>query len=232
MSYFVHRNGQTIGPYSPDNIVVMLRAHQLALEDLAVEEGCEDWQPLGVIVDPAVFDPPPPSNKPAHPQPARHCSPIPASALRGRTLPTKAEVTGTRTGAFTWVFALFLSVMLIGYIVNLGQGTDLMGVEERAPWNAGKGFVLQGLKSPSSAKFPSAYDGNVGWDSIGSDRWAVWGFVDSQNSFGATVRNEWRAVVERRGTDWHRLYLRLGDQEVGDRYLWSKTDSSSSTAAR
>jgi hypothetical protein len=55
MSYYVHRAGQTLGPYSPENLVLMLRAHQLGVEDLAVEEGCEDWAPLGNIVDPALL---------------------------------------------------------------------------------------------------------------------------------------------------------------------------------
>lgn len=58
MSYYVHRNGQTLGPYTSQNVVDMLRAHQLAVEDLATESGVDDWQPLGNIVDPALLKPP------------------------------------------------------------------------------------------------------------------------------------------------------------------------------
>jgi hypothetical protein len=57
MKYYIHRGGRRLGPYTPEQVVSLLRAHQLALEDLCVEEGAEDWQPLGNIVDPALLAP-------------------------------------------------------------------------------------------------------------------------------------------------------------------------------
>lgn len=56
-TYYVHRNGQTIGPFPASQLVAMLRARKLSADDLGVESGCEDWQPLRDIVDPALLPP-------------------------------------------------------------------------------------------------------------------------------------------------------------------------------
>lgn len=53
-----------------------------------------------------------------------------------------------------------------------------------------EGIVKQNLKSPSTASFDSeARD-------TGERTWEVVGVVDSQNSFGATVRSEFACAVE------------------------------------
>jgi hypothetical protein len=53
--YYVNRDGKNLGPYAGEKVVRLLRAHQLSLDDLCVEQGAEDWQPLRDIVDPAVL---------------------------------------------------------------------------------------------------------------------------------------------------------------------------------
>jgi hypothetical protein len=195
VSYYVHRNGQTLGPYSSDDVVTMLRGHQLALEDLATEEGIEDWHPLGNIVAPELLAPTP--------------QPLP--------LPLKKKAKRKGNSALAWA-----AVIAIGIFVAWAASStsDVTGREERMPWNAGKAFVLKQLTAPSTAKFPSAYAKDVGWEAAGPERWCVWGYVDAQNGFGSMIRTNWRAVVEHRGGDWHRLYLRFGADEVGDRNLW------------
>jgi len=49
-------------------------------------------------------------------------------------------------------------------------------------------FVKQTLKSPSTAKFPALPYEIV---DLGDSFYKVSSYVDSQNSFGATIRNEW-----------------------------------------
>ncbi len=52
---------------------------------------------------------------------------------------------------------------------------------------------------------------------IGLNRWRVASHFDSQNAFGAMLRTHFSVIVERRGEyRFDLLYLRLGDQEVGD----------------
>lgn len=54
--------------------------------------------------------------------------------------------------------------------------------------------VKSRLKSPSTADF-----GWVAFEPAGDDRWETRSHVDSQNSFGATVRTEFVATVDRQG---------------------------------
>jgi hypothetical protein len=54
-TYYIQRGGRNLGPYAAEQVVSLLRAHQLSLDDLCVEEGAEDWQPLGNVVDPEVL---------------------------------------------------------------------------------------------------------------------------------------------------------------------------------
>ena len=62
--YYVNCGGKNLGPYSSEQVVSLLRERRLSLDDLGVEEGAEDWQPLGDIVDPAVLAvPSPPTRK-------------------------------------------------------------------------------------------------------------------------------------------------------------------------
>lgn len=49
-------------------------------------------------------------------------------------------------------------------------------------------FVRQSLKAPSTAKFPTLpYEAR----SLGDGMYRVVSYVDSQNSFGATLRSDW-----------------------------------------
>lgn len=66
------------------------------------------------------------------------------------------------------------------------------------------------LKAPATAKFSSP-----GFESYGFNQWKVGGVVDSQNSFGALIRNHWQAVVRRDGYDFEVVYLRVGDVVSG-----------------
>lgn len=63
-------------------------------------------------------------------------------------------------------------------------------------YNMSKDFVTQRLKSPSTAKFPSVFerDGHV---VKGKDhQYMINSYVDSQNSFGATIRTKFILIIE------------------------------------
>lgn len=62
-TYYVHRNGKTTGPFPASQLVALLRTHKISEDDLGVESGCEDWQPLREIVDPALLAPRPPTTE-------------------------------------------------------------------------------------------------------------------------------------------------------------------------
>lgn len=101
-----------------------------------------------------------------------------------------------------------------------------------------KKIIKPVLKAPSTADFP--------WDTVtyakmanvwGQQRWQVSGAVDSQNSFGAMLREQWTAVVIRKGSDLMIMKVTLGDQVVYEnsayaKELNSKTPKDTRTAAQ
>ena len=55
--------------------------------------------------------------------------------------------------------------------------------------------VEENLKSPSSAKFPSIIDSKVSVKKLAENKYSVSAYVDSQNSFGAMIRNYYTCTV-------------------------------------
>jgi len=74
-------------------------------------------------------------------------------------------------------------------------------------------FVLQGLKSPSTAKFPTPpYDTTTD----GNGLYRVISYVDSQNSFGAMLRDNWSVTMRLVGEKFVLEMLVIGDKKVYD----------------
>jgi hypothetical protein len=72
-------------------------------------------------------------------------------------------------------------------------------------------YVKYRLKSPATAKFPSTDHFLVKRNSPAGDTltWEVRGYVDAQNSFGATVRERFTCRIERQGGQWGLLDLKF-----------------------
>jgi len=58
-------------------------------------------------------------------------------------------------------------------------------------------FVEEKLRSPSTAKFPMFREAHV--TNIGEGKYIVIAYVDAQNHFGATIRNNFSATVKYAG---------------------------------
>jgi len=59
------------------------------------------------------------------------------------------------------------------------------------------------LKAPSTARFASITDEETIIHDLGGDKFTVTSWVDSQNSFGATMRTKYQMTVERKSDgDW------------------------------
>ncbi len=43
MPYWIHRNGENVGPYDLPQLQDMLAAGQATADDLAIEEGASEW---------------------------------------------------------------------------------------------------------------------------------------------------------------------------------------------
>lgn len=64
-------------------------------------------------------------------------------------------------------------------------------------------FVEQRLKSPGSADFPTFEESFA--EDLGSGKWRVRSYVDSQNSFGALVRSDFTVLLrdDPNSETWH-----------------------------
>ena len=74
-------------------------------------------------------------------------------------------------------------------------------------------FVKQGLKAPSTAKFPLE---PVSAGTDGSGLYQVESYVDSQNSFGASIRSEWMVNMRLVGDRWVLEKMRVGGNIIYD----------------
>lgn len=67
---------------------------------------------------------------------------------------------------------------------------------ELEPFWITKQFVLDQLKSPSTAKWPSSIEYADHITALGDDRFRINSWVDSQNGFGAQIRTKFTATVK------------------------------------
>lgn len=72
-------------------------------------------------------------------------------------------------------------------------------------------FVRKGLRAPASAEFSSTFDTDINYKGGGAYR--VKGYVDSQNGFGAMLRNYYFVdLFTRDGDEWFRTAIQIGDR--------------------
>ena len=62
-------------------------------------------------------------------------------------------------------------------------------------YNYAEGFIKQKLKSPSTAKFPGISEKDQHTTYLGSEKYKIESWVDSQNSFGATIRTKFSCII-------------------------------------
>jgi hypothetical protein len=87
-----------------------------------------------------------------------------------------------------------------GFLDNTGLVQATNSGDEAGAWVAAKAFVVEQLKSPASASFPWYSKDAV--HAISDNSYVVTGYVDAENSFGATLRKNWQVVVIDRGSEW------------------------------
>ena len=100
------------------------------------------------------------------------------------------------------VSVLLCCVILLS-IVLLGCGSSAS--EEASVWEATKDCVSQGLKSPSTAKFPNYDEATITKTNTDNSaikgQWHVESYVDAENSFGATLRQNFSIDIVRHTDD-------------------------------
>lgn len=115
------------------------------------------------------------------------------------TLGTKRSVGEKFLIGSLWAIGI---VVVSGVIGALTKGQPDRGDAYSAQLMCENHFVKDRLLAPASAKFsPDAETKTV---SLGDDRWTVTGYVDSQNVYGAMLRNRYTCTVKYLGKDTYR----------------------------
>lgn len=127
---------------------------------------------------------------------------IPKEAKKCSHCGTKQKAT-TSKGKF--IFLLIVLGISMSTLISVGDSlsepstTIAPAVSDTQVNIMAENYVETILKSPSTAKFPNLqfthYD-------LGNNKHQIVSYVDSQNSYGATVRSDWSATLTYKGGDW------------------------------
>jgi hypothetical protein len=99
-----------------------------------------------------------------------------------------------------WVIAIGLIVVFLYSCAHVFSGppkSNCSGsVAKDTAYFASQDFVKRNLKSPSSAKFPNSNVPGVSVTELGECRFRITGYVDANNSFGASIRTPYSMTVK------------------------------------
>ncbi len=106
------------------------------------------------------------------------------------------------------VIAFILIVLAFGCMAFSGNSSDSETSQRIAAITAAKMAVENQLKSPSTADFCSQSEMTI--SNVGSS-WTVSGYVDAENSFGATVREYWTVTMTLSGDTAKNISVQINE---------------------
>lgn len=88
-------------------------------------------------------------------------------------------------------------IIIIITILNLSSCNSEMSPESQKmlAYNYAEDFVKERLKSPSTATFPNIFEKSMDVSTLDYVSFNIRSWVDSQNGFGAIVRNNFSCVI-------------------------------------
>lgn len=185
MQWFITLNGATIGPHEGEVLFAKVRELIGSGQSLAGahvrEEPGGSWMPI--------------ENSP-------FASALAAPEAAAPQEPTPAASQNVTLGQ--GIVVILVAAAMVGYCSlrdSKGSSSATPVSEAQKPkhdkisaWVMAQEFVKDGLKSPGSADFGSVFknpqSSETAVTDLGGGKYMVRGWVDSQNSFGAVVRNE------------------------------------------
>jgi hypothetical protein len=114
--------------------------------------------------------------------------------------------------------ALFVIVGIVSEFSEVSKSTNDRGRDkEITAMLCAQEAVEKNLTSPASAVFPNFDEHKIVWSGL---RYRVEGYVDSDNDFGASLRNEYVVILEfkdDKAKAYYPRYVRIGDDVFLDR---------------
>ena len=105
-----------------------------------------------------------------------------------------------------WHHIFSAIVILAGCIIIATSGTEIKkganlklngsGINHYEAYSYAKDFITPKLKSPSSASFASYGEQSNHVTYMGNNEYRINSYVDSQNSFGATIRTKFSCDIK------------------------------------
>lgn len=95
--------------------------------------------------------------------------------------------------------AIFILFSIFSYYLNEGD-TDTVTYSKSLAYNYAEDFVKEKLKSPSTAKFPGLLDRDKHIAKTSEGVYKIYSWVESQNSFGATIRTRFSCTIRFEGS--------------------------------
>ena len=99
-----------------------------------------------------------------------------------------------------WLFIFIIVVIaVITFIYNLKEddssSSSSSSTNKFMAYSYAEDFVEKQLKSPSTAKFPKTFEKDKHITILSNNRYEINSWVDSQNSFGATIRTRFSCII-------------------------------------
>jgi len=99
---------------------------------------------------------------------------------------------------FVTIFVIIVALYILGSILPkdwTNDNTDYRYGQEMLAYNYAEDFVKQGLKAPSTAKFPSLTEKSQSVKNNYDGSYKIDSWVDSQNAFGVMIRKNFSCTV-------------------------------------
>ena len=97
-----------------------------------------------------------------------------------------------------WIIIIAV-VVVIALISNLKEddssSSSSSSTNKFMAYSYAEDFVEKQLKSPSTAKYPKVVEQDRHITILGNNRYEINSWVDSQNSFGATIRTRFSCII-------------------------------------
>jgi hypothetical protein len=101
--------------------------------------------------------------------------------------------------------------LLLFFVACSGSSAPDSDIQKLKAYQYAEEFVKKGLKSPASAKFPGANEKIEHIEYLGDSRYQVKSWVESQNSFGASLQTPFSCVIRFEGANVYSEALKIGN---------------------
>lgn len=122
----------------------------------------------------------------------------------------KEEPKKSGPGCFTiliWTVLIIIGILVIGNIYNSyrNNGTQYSSSttnDDIKAYRLSKEAVIKRLKAPGTAEFPGIIESKDHYKEVSYGRFEINSWVDSQNSFGAMIRQNYSCTMVKSGGSW------------------------------